>query len=140
MMLGSSRRMHRRTAPAALVGITALSLLLCAPAAHADAPEAAIETMDRAALEAALARDQARLEELLTRVSDPDAPPLHEDPELARIARRMPALQRALREADRRSTRPAAGATGGDRAADAATGDSAWEPSIELPTRPGEVD
>lgn len=92
-----------RTAPSGLVrrftrlAALAAVLALAAPAT-ADLDVAGnLDDVRIRQLELQVARDQARLQELLTEVRDPEIAPLHRDSEMLELARRLPDLQRELR-------------------------------------------
>jgi hypothetical protein len=123
-----SKRAYGRMAAVALAWLAFGSTI-----SSADEPTPAPRPTDRAALEAMLARDQARLEDLLIRRRDPDEPPLHDDPELKLIAERMPALQRALREADPRPVGAKPSGAPDEGRVERAGGWARWQSSIPIP-------
>lgn len=86
-----------------------LALALGAPASATEAPFSPHEVAKTVRqLEAAIRRDRERLMLLVSVPRAPSATPLHEEPELKEIARRLPELQRKLERWARIETGPAA--------------------------------
>ncbi len=97
---------------AALAGLIALSALAgprSVEAQPADAEQAREQpnvAARIAALRAELQRDRERLEAILSTPITPESPPLRSNPELRRIAKRLPRLQQELRELEQHALEP----------------------------------
>ena len=100
-----------RTRPRRARALAAAGLLLAlgAPASATEAPVSPHQVAETVRqLEAAIRRDRERLLLLVSVPRAPGATPLHREPELKEIARRLPELQRELERWARLETGPPA--------------------------------
>lgn len=111
-----ARHPGRRGSGWVVLCVALATALLAAPAATDDSsptPDAIAATVRE--LEQAIQADRARLLVLVSTERGEDAVPLHADPDLRAIARRLPRLERELERWAKQETRPSAPSTPRER-------------------------